>query len=281
VTTYLRLRSRYSCVPASPRPALVTPRRVVGALAAGTVAAAAVPVVQGALLRFTRRPDVPGPHDQDGLVGSAAPPAEPVRLVWLGDSLASGLGADTPDGALPRKAAGLFCATDNRSVDLTCLARPGACAADVLADQVPRAIALLGAGSVAVVTVGSNDVGNLTWPGRFRRDYDAILAALSSTGATIITTGLPDIGSAIVIRQPLRALARWVGRRADSHVQTITERHGGHFVGIDHRAEGAHPVTYLAADRYHPNADTYALWAGRVAALLTLVATAAPIATTS
>jgi lysophospholipase L1-like esterase len=265
-------------VPASPRPALVTPRRVIGALAAGTVAAAAVPVVQGALLRFTRRPDVPGPHDQDGVLGSSVPTAEPLRLVWLGDSLASGLGADTPDGALPRKAAGLFCATDNRSVSLTCLARAGACAADVLTDQVPAATALLGPGSVAVVTVGSNDVGSLTWPGRFRRDYDAILARLSSTGATLITTGLPDIGSAMVIRQPLRSLARWVGRRADAQVRTITERYDGHFVGIDHRAEGAHPVTYLAADRYHPNTETYALWAGRVAALLALVATAAPIA---
>jgi lysophospholipase L1-like esterase len=249
----------------------ITARHVAGGLAAGTVAFVALPVMQGALLRLTNRPPVPGPHLQDGTILSVAGTDTPLPLVWLGDSLASGIGADSPDGAFPRKAAALFCASDNRSVALTCLAREGACAADVLTSQVPTATELLGPGSVAVVTVGSNDVGGLTRPWHFRRDYDAILTGLRSTGATVITVGLPDIGSAKVIRQPLRGLARWVGRRADSHIRTLAQRHGAHFVGIDLRAGRTKPAVYLAADRYHPNNETYALWAGRVAALLTLV----------
>lgn len=239
----------------------------------------AVPIVQGVLLRLTDRPAVPGPHQQDGMIPSTAGGDEPVHLVWLGDSLASGIGADTAEGAFPRKAAALFCASDDRSVALTCLAREGARAADVLAEQVPGAIGLLGPASVAVVTVGSNDVGGLTRPRHFRKDYEAILTSLTATGATVIAVGLPDIGSAKVIRQPLRSLARWVGQRADAQIQRLTRRHGGHYVGIDLRAGRTKPADYLAADRYHPNNDTYALWAGRVAALLTLVVAAPSIPT--
>lgn len=247
-------------------------RRVAGWAAVGTAAVVAIPVVQGALLSVTGRPAVPGPHDQDGMIPSTGGTDEPLHLVWLGDSLASGIGAATPDGALPRKAAALFCADHDRSVSLTCLARGGARAADVLGHQVPEAVGRLGPASVVVVTVGSNDVGGLTLPRRFRRDYDAILTALTATGATVIAVGLPDIGSARVVRQPLRTLARVAGRHADASIRRLAHRHGAHFVGIDLRAGRAKPTAYLAADRYHPNDETYALWAGRVAALLTVVA---------
>ena len=275
-----RLNSRVgaadTCWVPTAQPALsITTRRVAGYVAAGLAAVVAIPIVQGALLSLTDRPEVPGPHHQDGLIPSTAGADEPLHLVWLGDSLASGVGADTPDGAFPRKAASLFCANDDRSVALTCLAREGARANDVLTDQVPAATALIGRAAVAVITVGSNDVGSLTRPRHFRHDYDAILASLTATGATVIAVGLPDIGSAKVIRQPLRSLARWAGRRADSQIRSIARRHGAHFVDIDLRAGRTNPAVYLAADRYHPNNETYAMWAGRVAALLTLV-TATP-----
>jgi lysophospholipase L1-like esterase len=249
-----------------------TARRVAGWVAVGTAAVVAIPIVQGAHLGLTGRPAVPGPHDQDGMIPSTGGTDEPLNLVWLGDSLASGIGAATPDGAFPRKAAALFCADHDRSVSLTCLARGGACADDVLVHQVPQAVGLLGPTSVVVVTVGSNDVGGLTHPRRFHRDYDAILTALTATGATVIAVGLPDIGSAKVVRQPLRTLARLAGRHADAVIRRLAHRHGAHFVGIDLRAGRTKPAAYLAADRYHPNDETYALWAGRVAALLTVVA---------
>jgi len=44
-----------------------TLRLVGGCLAAGTVAAAAVPAIQGAVLWATERPKVPGPHGLDGM----------------------------------------------------------------------------------------------------------------------------------------------------------------------------------------------------------------------
>jgi lysophospholipase L1-like esterase len=249
---------------------MLTVRHVAALVAAGTAAVAAVPVIQGAVVSRGRRPFVPGPHHQDGLIAAAdAGDHEPVPFVWLGDSLASGVGAGSADTAFPRRAVTLFHELEGRPVHLTCLAVAGACAADVLSEQLPRAVEQLQAGSVAVVTVGSNDVSALTHPRRFKRTYAAILDALAATGATVVAVGLPDIGSAVVIPQPLRTLARWVGRRADRQIQRQATVHGAHFVSIDQRAPWrTKAAVYLAADRYHPNDDTYGLWAQSVAAMV-------------
>jgi lysophospholipase L1-like esterase len=268
-----------------------------------------VPIVEAVVIARSHRPDVPGPHVLDGvilgrlpgvplleidreldlvlddeviaeieaeieaavdpLIDTALPADGHVPMVFLGDSLASGVGAETADAAFPRRAAALFGDHHGRSIDLTCLASPGARAADVLALQVPDALPRLGPGSIAVVTVGSNDVGNLTRPRRFRREYAAIIDQLVATDATVIAMGLPDIGAAKVMAQPLRALAGWVGHNADRAVRRIAERAGAHYVGIDvSPPAGTAAHVYLAADRWHPNNDTYRLWADRLARTL-------------
>ena len=244
-------------------------RRVVPWVSASAVAALLVPVIQAVVMWRTIQPAIPGPHEQDGELPGRDGAHDPVTVVWLGDSLASGMGAGSPDAALPRRAVASWNELDGHPVHLRCLARAGSTSADVLAEQVPAAVALLGPGTVAVVTVGSNDVGSCSGPRRFRRDYTAIMSALRATGAEVVAVGLPDLGSAVVIPHPLRALARGVGRRADRAIERIATAHGAHFVGIDNRAPWrTEPSTYLAADRYHPNDHTYALWAAAVAARL-------------
>src|SRR4051812_3225621 len=183
-----------------------------GCLAAGTAVAAAVPAIQGAVLWATERPQVPGPHGLDGLRPVDGDVQAPLDIVWLGDSLASGVGAETADQAFPARAASLYGASLGRSVTLTCLALPGACAADVAEHQVPLAVDRLAPGSVAVLTVGSNDVASLTSPRRFRAGYAAMLQALVATGAVVVAVGLPDIGAVTAMGQPLRGLAGWAGR---------------------------------------------------------------------
>jgi lysophospholipase L1-like esterase len=256
-------------------------RRLVTLVSAGSAAAAvavAVPVVQGAVIARSTRPLVPGPHDQDGLVGGSAADGSAIPFVWLGDSLASGVGAGSANTSFPRRSAQLFSEQRERSVQLTCLAQPGAVAADVLAHQVPDAVARLGPGALAVVTVGANDVGGLRSPRQFKRTYRAILDELVATGATVVAVGLPDIGSAVIIPQPLRTLARFAGRRADRQVRRLATAKGVHFVSIDVRAPWRTSAgVYLAADRWHPNDDTYGLWAKNVAALVVpLLALGAP-----
>ncbi|MGZ4703589.1 MAG: SGNH/GDSL hydrolase family protein [Acidimicrobiales bacterium] len=239
-----------------------TLRLVGGCLVAGTAAAVAVPLVQGAVLWATERPEVPGPHGLDGVHPAPGGGHTPLDLVWLGDSLASGVGADTADQAFPVRAASLYGASLGRPVALTCLALPGANTADVVAHQLPVAVERLTAGSVAVLTVGSNDVAGLTSPRQFRAGYGAMLQALVATGAIVVAVGLPDIGAVTAMGQPLRGLAGWVGRRASRQVSAMATAHGAHYLAIDTRPPRGTPwAVFLAADRWHPNADTYAMWA--------------------
>jgi lysophospholipase L1-like esterase len=245
-------------------------RRTAPWISATAAVALAVPIVQAVVMWRTIQPAIPGPHDLDGEIPGWGSPEDPMTVVWLGDSLACGMGAGSADAAFPRRAVARWTADDGRPVTLRCLARAGSTSGDVLAEQVPAAVGLLGPGAVAVLTVGSNDVGSCIGPRRFARDYGAILRSLRATGAEVIAVGLPDLGSAVVIPHPLRALARGVGRRADRAVRTMALRHGAHHVSIDNRAPWrTEPGTYLAADRYHPNDETYDLWASSVAALLT------------
>jgi lysophospholipase L1-like esterase len=179
------------------------------------------------------------------------------------------VGAGTPDASFPRKSAALYGSAQERSVQVTCLATAGARATDVLAAQVPLALTLLGVGSVAVLLVGSNDVGTLNRPARFRRQYRTILESLVATGATVIAVGLPDFGSATVLAQPLRAIAGWVGHRADRDVRRLAAEHGAHYIDINCRPPASNmPTVYLAADNYHPNDETYLFWSDRLAAFL-------------
>jgi lysophospholipase L1-like esterase len=244
-----------------------------GSVALSAVAiSVAVPVFEVYLAR-RGAPRVPGPHALDGLLSSGPGPKTVLRCVWLGDSLSAGVGAEDADHAFPRQAAALLASQFGCDVDLVCLAAPGAASADVLADQVPAAVAILRPGMTAVVAVGCNDVAQMVRPRAFRANYVATLDALTSTGAMVVAVGLPDMGSATVLAQPLRAIVGWAGRHISTIVREVTADAGAQFVAIGcgppgegrrcHRARAL-----LSADRWHPNGDGYRIWAALVAAHL-------------
>jgi len=252
------------------RPRLRTFPVVAGALVAAAVGAA-VPVVELFVFRRLGGSPVPGPHELGGTVSGGSGGRSRVRWVWLGDSLSAGVGADDPDETFPRQAAALVGARRHCDVELVCLAVPGASAADVLAEQVPVALAALTGGVTAVVAVGCNDVLQLVRPHAFRAAYTAILEALGATGAGVVAVGLPDLGSMIVVMpQPLRYLAGLAAGHADRIVRDVAVRTGAHYVSIGSgqrrgRRSRQRARTVLSADRFHPNGVGYGIWAGLVA----------------
>lgn len=236
--------------------------------AASVAAAVAVPLVEALAVSRAVPSPVPGPHHQDGLIALGGCESEPVPIVWLGDSLAAGVGAGHSGAAFPRRAAELL-SDMGCSVDLSCLAVSGARVRDVLASQLPQVLDRLDERTVVVVTVGSNDVAGLTTPRRFHSEYRQLLTTIGDTGATVVAVGLPAISAATVIPQPLRSVAGWVGRRADRKVRRLADRHGAHYVAIGVTPpRGTDWAVYLAADRWHPNDDTYHLWAEGMVAML-------------
>jgi lysophospholipase L1-like esterase len=220
---------------------------------------AAIPLVE--LERARRHPKlIEQDHLLDGHVGPDDP--TPLRVLWLGDSTAAGVGADTPEGALPRQVAAAL----DRPVHLRVLARSGARVRDVLADQLPRVAELDVAPDLVIVSVGANDVVHLTRRRTFRRQYAAMLAAFA--GTRVVVLGIPDMASALVLGQPLRAAAGAQARIVDRWIRTTAASFPDvHHIDISARAH-TRPAEHLSLDRYHPNDAGYGIWAGIVAATL-------------
>jgi lysophospholipase L1-like esterase len=230
------------------------------------LAAVSVPLVAAAVLGVEvelagRGYDLPDrPLHLDGRVGIGVGPV--VRMVWLGDSTAAGVGASLPDAALPRLvAAGL-----GQPVELRVLAVSGARIADVLDHQV----AAVGDADVVLVSIGANDTTHLTRRDDFRRRYRAVLDRLPRQ-AQVVLLGVPDMGSAPRLAQPLRALAGFRGRQLATDVRSLARRDHARFVDIAGATGPAFrrdPGRYFAADHYHPSDAGYRLWADAVLAVL-------------
>lgn len=232
------------------------------------LSAAVVPVVAVAVLAAEVQlarvgPDLPddAPLDHDGRLGGGGPA---LRMVWLGDSTAAGVGATSARLAVPRQVAGGL----DRPIELTNLAVSGARVQDVVDDQLQHLDALRP--DVVLVSIGANDVTHLTARADFRRTYERMLAAIPND-ALIVLLGVPDMGAPTRLAQPLRAIAGLRGRQLDEVVRTLAGDHGTVYVDIA-GATGptmrSDTARYFAADRYHPSNDGYALWADAVLAVL-------------
>lgn len=201
-----------------------------------------------------------GPLDLDGSTGRGG--GEPLRVVWLGDSTAAGVGVDDPSEALPTLVAERL----GRPVDLTVLAASGDRVSDVVDDQLPAVAGL--APDVVLVSVGANDVTHLTTRRDFRDRYRELLSGLPD-GAEVVLLGVPDMGAIPRLAQPLRAIAGLRGRQLDEVVRAVAADAGASSVPIGPAtgpAFRAEPERYFAADEYHPSAAGYRLWADAVVA---------------
>jgi len=208
----------------------------------------------------------PPPAPDDLLAGPPPTAGGAVAtVVWLGDSTAAGVGASTVADILPEQVASLL----GQPVRLTVLARSGARVADVLRLQLPHLAALHP--SEVFISVGANDATHLTWRSRFRRDYGRLLAGLPASVVQVVVLGVPDLGGAARLAQPLRAVAGWRGRELASDIRNLARRHDAIYVDI---AAGTGPAfrhdpeRYFAADHYHPSDAGYHLWATIVVAAL-------------
>lgn len=193
-----------------------------------------------------------------GCDGSQAP----LRTVWLGDSTAAGVGVAAPEQVLGRQVAGRL----GRPVDVQVLAVSGAKVADVVARQLPQLPTDV---QVIFVSVGANDTTHLNTTRSFSSSYSALLAALPKQ-ACVVLLGIPDIGSAPRLAQPLRAVAGWRSRRLDREVRSLARSMGSTYVDIAGTTGLAfrRDRSLFSPDGYHPGVVGYGLWAGAVTAAL-------------
>lgn len=195
-----------------------------------------------------------------GLVGQGLGD-RPVRIAWLGDSLAAGLGCDHLDETPAHLTARLL----ERSVEVQMLAVPGSRAVHVLDEQLPQLDRR--ATDLVVLCVGANDVAAPTPRRLYAEQLDAILARLAPLPTVVLT--LPDMSMADRLAEPLRSLAGARARWFEAARARVTERHR-YAVSVDIASRPAGVTrragrSMLCADRFHPGPEGYRVWAERIA----------------
>jgi lysophospholipase L1-like esterase len=212
-----------------------------------------------------------------GVIGAGLG-ARPVKIAWLGDSLATGLGCDDVADTPAHLSARLL----ERTVEVRMLAVPGARVCHVLDEQLPL---LDPDADLVVLCVGANDVASSTPRQRYAELLDRVLSELAPTPVVLLT--LPDMAMADRMAEPLRSLAGARARWFEAARVRVASRHP-HVTSVDIASRPAGVTRkagrlLLCADRFHPGPLGYRVWAERIAtachALLEPVHEPAAIAT--
>ncbi|MFS0896148.1 SGNH/GDSL hydrolase family protein [Mycolicibacterium litorale] len=188
------------------------------------------------------------------------------RYVAIGDSQTEGLYDRDADGSLIGFADRLAARLDtlHPGLQYANLAVRGRRIADVLEDQVPRALAMRP--DLITVCIGMNDVTRLGRSfGVALADLETLYATLAASGATVVTTMFPDVAQIVPVG---RVLAGRV-RRINDTIQAAAHRHGFRLVDLFHAESMREPDTW-SADRVHGSAKGHRLFAAAAAEALGL-----------
>ncbi|WP_092863255.1 SGNH/GDSL hydrolase family protein [Quadrisphaera sp. DSM 44207] len=197
-----------------------------------------------------------------------------LRLVLLGDSIASGTGAARAADALAPRLAAALCATGTPT-ESACVAVPGARSAD-LAVQVERAAPWRP--DVAVVVVGANDLTRQVPPAQAAADLGRAVRGLRALGAQVVVVPAPDLSVLAHVPPAARGLVRAASALLRGAQARAVLAEGGRVADLGGRttAAFASDPSLFSADRFHPSSAGYAVIAE---ALLPAVRAAAGAAT--
>ncbi|MDE0801935.1 MAG: SGNH/GDSL hydrolase family protein [Acidimicrobiales bacterium] len=202
----------------------------------------------------------------------ASSTGERMRVVWLGDSTSTGVGAPRLTGSMAHRV------TESRHAPaaLTILGVSGAQVHEVVDDQLPELLERVADGDVpdvVYVSIGANDVTALTRRPTFRDLYrsmvDALIAAVPD--AEIVLVGIPDMGTAPRLPVPLRQIAGVRAAQLDDVIGDVAGETGLHHVdlaGRTSRTFSSDPARYFSLDDFHPSPEGHRVWAEAVVASL-------------
>ncbi len=204
-------------------------------------------------------PEPPG--TRSGTVGDADGP--PLRLLAIGDSTATGVGADRLDETLAVQTSTRLAARRRQRVAWRIEGLEGSNAAQVLERHLPEVDD--GPWDVILVLVGANDALQLVRRGAFERSVRALVDGLAphlAADGVIGLAGAPQIDTFEWLPQPIRSLIGGHARSLDDALQRIA--------AADPRAVHLPTPAILepsmhAADGFHPSAAGYFVWSSVIA----------------
>lgn len=200
--------------------------------------------------------------------GTVPPPADaateaPLRLLAIGDSTATGVGADALEHSLAVQTAMRLAAFERRPVEWRIVGLEGSTAAQVLERFLPQVDE--GSWDAILLLVGANDALQLVSRAAFERSVRGLLDGLRerlAPGGVIGLTGTPQIDTFTWLPQPVRSLMGGHARTLDEVQQGIA----AHDPQVLHLPTPAivDPEQH-APDGFHPSSAGYDEWAGVVA----------------
>jgi len=193
------------------------------------------------------------------------PGQEPLRITWLGDSLAAGVGASDRTTTLAYSVASAFSRTLNRGVETTVLAVSGATVKTVVKDQLPK-LKDLPLQDIVVLCVGANDIAAMSSRKTLQKGFKEIFSSIDAPDIAVV--GIPSLKDALRFPQPLRTIAALSG----AHINSVLKKHAKNTTSAIYidiaKATTTRDKTilrnFLASDLYHPNSLGYGVWADHI-----------------
>ncbi|MFP5321836.1 MAG: SGNH/GDSL hydrolase family protein [Acidimicrobiia bacterium] len=198
---------------------------------------------------------------------------DPLHVIWLGDSTTTGVGAEDFEESMAWRVAERI--TDG-PVLLTVLGRSGDQIHEVLDHQLaalPDDLTEDVRGQVVFVSIGANDVTALTRRPTFEDRYRELVARVSEVldesdiPSRVVLVGIPDLGTAPRLLQPLREVAGFRAAQLDDVIEEVARDRGLHHVELADTTGpvfASDPDRYFAGDDYHPTGDGHGVWADAI-----------------
>jgi lysophospholipase L1-like esterase len=156
----------------------------------------------------------------------------------------------------------------DRHVILESFAVGGSCAHDLIKEQVGAAIDF--EPDLIFVAVGANDLIRGVSRKRFEMNLDHVVSDLSVTEATIILSGVGDLGTIPRLHPPLRQLISHRSESFDHVHRRVAARHGVLVIDqrVDRPDDWYSDRSLWSADLFHVSAAGHRRWADVVWATL-------------
>ena len=186
-----------------------------------------------------------------------------LRFLVLGDSLAFGTGAASPQDTLGSRLTRAL-REAGTATELSVVAVPGATSLG-LAEQLQRAAAA--DADLALLVVGANDVTRQVPADRSAAAIGAAVRTLRTRGTAVLVVPTPDLSSVAWVPPAFRAVVAAVCDQLRARQTAAVEAAGGVVapVGPELSARFAADPALFSADRFHPSSAGYALVAEALA----------------
>jgi lysophospholipase L1-like esterase len=181
----------------------------------------AVAVVSAELLYAILRPAPKQEEfDPSAVFGDAVNP--PIRVAVLGDSTVTAPGVGGPDEIWISRICLKLAATYR--VELKSFAIGGSMAHNLVAEQLEPALTF--EPDLVILSVGANDALKGVTSRVFEENLDRLVADFTAAGATVIQSGVGDLGTIPRLLPPLRHLLSRRALQFNAVHERVAERHG-------------------------------------------------------